>query len=224
MHEAVARYVHPVFRRGLELAQRSAAGGSIEVDREQTELEGLLFHEPADELASELAAIDRSEDAAAPGRPARTKPAIEDIRYLLICWLDDLFILSSSLADEWSESKLEVKLTGRNDRSATFWVHVREAERRHQTNVLEVAYLCVALGFRGELADDPERLTEWVERTRRKLASDQPQPAPAALSWTPVAHPLDGLKRFRRMAFLAALVALASIPIVALLLTSRFGR
>jgi type IV/VI secretion system ImpK/VasF family protein len=224
MHEAVARYVHAVFRRGLELAQRSVDGGPIEVDREQAELEGLLFHEPADELASELVAIDRPADVAAPGRPARTKPAIEDIRYLLICWLDDLFILSSSLADEWSESKLEVRLTGQNDRSAKFWVHVHEAERRHQINVLEVAYLCVALGFRGEMADDPERLAGWLEQTRRKIASNQPQPIPAALSWRSVAHPLYGLQRFRRMAFLAAVVALASIPIVTLVLTSRLGR
>jgi type IV/VI secretion system ImpK/VasF family protein len=224
MHEAIARYVHAVFHRGLELALRSAAGGPIEVDAEQAELEGLLFHEPPDELARELVAIDRFIDPAMARVGTKPTPAIEKIRYLLICWLDDLFILSSSLADEWSESKLEVRLTGQNDRSAKFWVHVHEAERRHQINVLEVAYVCVALGFRGEMADDPEQLAGWLERTRSKIASNQPQPIPAALSWKSVAHPLDGLERFRRMAFLAAVVALASIPIVTLVLTSRLGR
>jgi type IV/VI secretion system ImpK/VasF family protein len=224
MREAIARYVHPIFHLGLELARRTAEGSSIEVDVEQAELEAMLFQEPIDELARELVAIDRSVGTAKFGSRAKLKPAIDEIRYLLICWLDDIFILSSPLGAEWSESKLEVRLTGRNDRSSMFWVHAREAERQHRTDVLEVAHLCVALGFRGEMADDPDHLVEWRDRTKRKITADEPWPSPPALSWTSVAHPLYGLERFRRMAFVAAVVALASIPVFGLLLTVAFGR
>jgi type VI protein secretion system component VasF len=104
-----------------------------------------------------------------------------------------------------------------------FWAHAEAAERRHRADILEVAYLCVALGFRGEMADDPDRLAQWRERMLRKIAHDQPWPAPPALSWNAVAHPLDGLARSRRMAIVAAVVALLSIPVIALLLTSPFG-
>lgn len=223
MHPAIAHYVHPVFHRGLELARRSAAGDPLEVDLEQAELEGLLFREPVEELARELAAIDRAAGSPSSESRTRPKPALEEIRYLLICWLDDIFILSSPLGPEWSESKLEVRLTGRNDRSTSFWAHADAAERRHRTDILEVAYLCVALGFRGEMADHPEKLVHWRERTLRKIAEDRPWAGPPALSWTSVAHPLDGLARSRRIALATAVVALLSIPVIALLLTSPFG-
>src|SRR5690349_5935684 len=107
MHELIARFVHPVFHRGLALARRSAAGEALVIDDEQAELEALLYREPGEELAREFAASDRASAGPTGASQPGPRPAIEEIRYLLICWLDELFILSSPLGPEWSENKLE---------------------------------------------------------------------------------------------------------------------
>ena len=44
-----------------------------------------------------------------------------DIRYAMVCWIDELFILNSVWGTQWNEQKLEVDLFGTNDRAWKFW-------------------------------------------------------------------------------------------------------
>src|SRR5947209_13972033 len=98
-------------------------------------------------------------------RPAQT-PASEaapagrpflGVRYALACWLDELLILNSPWSAAWNERKLEAALYGTNDRAWKFWEQAELAAARPTTDALEGFFLCVVLGFRGELGLEPER-------------------------------------------------------------------
>ena len=48
-------------------------------------------------------------------------PAKDDLagvsRYLLACWLDELFVVDTALSRQWNENKLEMLMFGTNDRA-----------------------------------------------------------------------------------------------------------
>src|SRR5205823_4923639 len=102
-----------------------------------------------------------------------------EIRYALVCWLDELFVVDSPWGAAWNEHKLEVAMFGTNDRAWKFWEKARKAAGRSEVDVLEVYYLCVMLGFRGELRGEPEKLTAWAAVTRAQLEEAAKQ------AWTP---------------------------------------
>src|SRR5262249_62306200 len=105
----------------------------------------------------------------------RRDEAFLGIRYALVCWLDEIFILDSPWASEWNERKLEEGLYGTNDRAWKFWEQARKAEARPGTDALEVYYLCVVLGFRGDLRNAPERLAGWRNTIESRIAKGQGQ-------------------------------------------------
>ena len=227
MHESIARTVHPVLTYGLALKEQLRRGGSPVIATEQSALETLLtLHAPA----SGAEAHDRAEGDGAGGhaenRAGRAGERLQTIRYALVCWLDELFILDSAWETPWNERKLEVSLYGTNDRSWKFWETARRPETRTDGDVLEVLFLCVMLGFRGDLRDRPDELREWVEATRAQLAArdglDWPYPPE---SEPPIHVPaLHGRDQLRRVVFAGAAVVLASIPVVAFLLVRRLGQ
>jgi type IV/VI secretion system ImpK/VasF family protein len=268
MHEDIARFVHPVLERGLELRRRLEAGEALwskapdpivpeearsrgasaggdplpvslvlqeltdsnafipglptALEAEQAILEDLLCREP-DEPGRKTA---DDPDRPSPGLSGpRTRPmpkhSIEDIRYALTCWLDELFILSSPWDSEWTESKLEARLFGSNDRAWRFWERAYAVELQPRSDALEVFYLCVSLGFRGDLAERPEELRVWLDRALRRIEDLEPEPVPAALEPPCDVPPLHGRSRFRSMLLVAGIVALASIPALALNLLAR---
>src|SRR4051812_7827290 len=130
MREETAGLVHGVFRYGLGLKDRLARGESPALATEQAMLLRLLGGGP---------------DAKWPTDPT----VAADLRYALVCWLDELFVDESDWGARWNERKLEVALFGTNDRAWRFWEQARQTATRNDPDALEVYYLCLQLGFRG---------------------------------------------------------------------------
>src|SRR5688572_17908469 len=71
------------------------------------------------------------------------------LRYAVVSWIDELFIIDSPWRDEWSPNALEPALYGTRSRAHDFWEQARMASSRSDRNALEVFHLCLLLGFRG---------------------------------------------------------------------------
>lgn len=209
MREETAAIVHGVLGYGLDLRDRLARGETPAQATEQAMLLRLLEGGP---------------DARWPADPA----VAEDLRYALVCWLDEMFVTDNDWGTRWNERKLEVALFGTNDRAWKFWDRARQAATRNDPDALEVFYLCVHLGFRGELRGDQERLAAWSSVARSQI--DQ---APGR-AWTPPPEldpptriaPLKGREQFQKMALRAAVMLLLLIPVTAffVVLLARQGR
>ena len=160
MRQEIANLVHPILAAGLRLQQRLARGESPSFEAEQATLVGLLTgagRRPADfegDLHGERSGVEREPDG--------QKDAFLGARYALICWLDEMFVLDSPWSERWNEHKLEIRLCATNDRAWRFWDQARLASGRPGVDALEVFFLCVMLGFSGELGEDPQRLAEWA--------------------------------------------------------------
>lgn len=225
MHEAIAALVHPILARGLELKGRLDRGETPAFATEQAILEGLLTAG----LAEQNQAADPDEEPrtiSLKGAVRRSAERLMTVRYALACWLDELFILESSWETRWNERKMEVTLNGTNDRAWRFWELARRPETRLDRDLLETFYLCVMLGFRGELRERPAELQDWVASSRAQLTKIQ------GMEWTPPPElnpptrvpPLGGGERLRKMVVAGALVFLLLTPVVAFFLINQLGR
>jgi type VI secretion system protein ImpK len=216
MQEQIANLVHPVFNHGLRVRERLDRGESPDLDTEQAALKGLLLSDlearrwpdfGGDNLDGRSLSSSRISD---PTR--RSADTFLGIRYALVCWLDELFI-DSPWGRTWNEQKLETQLYGTNIRAELFWEQARRAEARPGSDALEVYFLCVMLGFRGELRDQPERLQAWVGTAQTRIARSQGKeltlpPEHEPLTFVPPRH---GLERLQRMVLVATVTMLALI-------------
>ncbi len=203
MHEEIADLVYPVLREGLDLKERLDRGAAPDLDSAQRRMNQLLRREAE----------------------ARQWPAFGGtgeflgVRYALACWLDELFSEhASDWGRQWNNSKRETALYGSNDRSWKFWEQAQLAEARAEKDALESFYLCVMLGFRGQLADQPDQLRQWREAIERQLGAGQAQawPGPPALPPpAPNVPPLRGWERFRRV--VGAFLVTAGLALLALM-------
>jgi type VI secretion system protein ImpK len=101
---------------------------------------------------------------------------------------------------DWNDRKVENLLFGTNDRAWLFWEQVRLAEAQPTTDPLELYFLCVALGFRGEFHDQPEEPRKWVSATRKHLREVRAPELSLPASRAPRTNlpPLRGRQRFLR--------------------------
>jgi type VI secretion system protein ImpK len=230
MQAQIAQLVHPVLSYGVELKARLDRGEQPDLNTEQAELKDRLLSEyearrwpefggepPRDRgtLRASQAADARSDDT---GR-------FVGIRYALVCWLDELFTCHSPWAADWNEHKLEVELYGSNDRAWRFWEQARLAQSRPGGDALEAFYLCVALGFRGELRDEPDKLQTWTNHAKARLGKVEEPVFPLASPGEPPTRvpPLHGRERLQRMVLCGWLALLAIIPIAAYCVVGRWG-
>lgn len=156
MTDAFADLVMPIFGDVLELRKRLARGEPRTLDDVMRQVQTLM-----DEA----------------GRRAVTDPAasrsFDDARFGLVAWIDEVLTESEwghSVGWGSEEHVLEWLTFHSRDRAWRFYEHAEEAESRGSIDALEVYLLAVSLGFRGELARDPGRMTEWVERVYGRIA------------------------------------------------------
>lgn len=230
MREEIADLVHPVIYRGVYLKRQLDRGESPVLDTEHAVLKGFLL--------TDIEAR-RWVDFGGEGGPdflQRGETSTEvvgrssinyflGVRYALACWLDEIFILDSPWESRWNERKLEAALYGTNDRAWKFWEQASLAESRPGTDALEVFFLCVMLGFRGELRDDPARLQQWVTATRARIAKSQRRswPYPPEIDPPTYVPPLRGKDRLRRMIVIGGTVLLFIIPIIVFVVMDQLG-
>ena len=213
MQDVIGNLVHPVFAYGLDLKNRLERGDSPTIEIEQAALKGLLLSEIE---SRRFAAYGGDLDAKVDGPRGPGGQAFLGIRYALTCWLDELFILDSAWSSAWNERKLEVAFYGTNDRAWKFWEQARIAEGRAGNDALEVFFLCVILGFRGELREEPERLQAWAAASRTQVARGYGQEwnYPAQLEPPSDVPPLQGLERLQRVARVAMVALLVLVPVL----------
>jgi type VI secretion system protein ImpK len=207
MREPIANVVYPVLLHGLRLRERLDAGDQPDLDLEQSALKGLLG--PAAE-ARPWAGLGGGPRDPGANLSVSGPWAPPDYLYALVCWLDEIFIDDSPWGKRWQNQLLEWALYRSREAAHKFWELARRAEARSGRDELEVYYLCVMLGFRGDLRDDPARLRAWRNAVETRLKQnlgaewtappgrDPPDPAPAR----------RGRERFQRMILTAVAVLL----------------
>lgn len=228
MREELAELVHPVFTYGLRLLERVRKNERVDLDTEQAALKGLLLTDMESRRHADFGGeggLDGANVMASRGETTRRgMDSFLGIRYALVCWLDEIFILDSPWSRSWNEQKLETALYGTNLRAEWFWQQARLAESRPGTDALEVFFLCVMLGFRGELREDPAKLQQWVLNTQARVVRQQGQEWPAPPEHDPPTNvpPRQGREQFERMVLLVAVAILVLIPFLTIFLTNLF--
>lgn len=221
MQDNVTNLVDRVLTQGLDLHQRINDGYEPDLDTEQAIIKDLLLvdADPAATAHDGLApaAAGPLADASTGQNGRNPKERFLGVRYALVCWLDELFTCDSPWASKWNEQKLEVELYGTNDRAWKFWEQARYAQARPTNEALEAFYLCVMLGFRGKLRDQPEELHTWIANAKHRLGTVEPKSWPLAEKFEVPTYipPLRGHQRLRRMVMAGWMVALCLIPFAA---------
>ena len=90
-------------------------------------------------------------------------------------------------------------------------------------DALEVFFLTVMLGFRGDLRDDREKLRSWAEMAGKRIAREQGKEwqGPAELDPVTNVPPLRGRERLQRMVLVAAGFVLFLIPLLAIYIVNK---
>jgi len=229
VREAIANLVYPVLGHGLRLKERLDAGEVPSIDVEQAALRTMLLTEVEARGEPDFGGEAPRPVQVASESGALTLPegrAFLGVRYALACWLDELLILHSSWSAAWNERKLEAALYGTNDRAWKFWDQAELAAARPTVDALEGFFLCVVLGFRGELGLEPERFATWFRATQARLARGPMQPWQAPPELDPPTHvpPLRARDRLHRLVVTGGLVLLCLVPVAALLAVLQLGR
>lgn len=225
MREEIASLVYPVIGHGLAVKERLARGETLSLDSEQSALAGLLLTDMEARRWTDYGGERLASDSHKPPVPGDVPEADEflGVRYALVCWLDEIFVLDSPWELQWNEQKLEAALYGTNDRAWKFWDQARRAESRPGTDALEVFFLCVMLGFRGAYREEPARLREWLEATRARVERGR------QVTWTPPpeldppanAPPLRGQESMQSMLLFCGVTILLLIPVITFLVVVR---
>jgi hypothetical protein len=157
------------------------------------------------------------------GPPGRWGEHFLGVRYLLVCWLDEIMV-ASPYGEHWNNSKLETALYGTNDRAESFWEQARRAEGRVGSDASEVSFLCVMLGFRGMLRGQPEQLQKWVGAVQARIAKGQGADCPIPPEQDPPINvpPRRGRERLQRLVLLWGAVLLALVPAEVFLAVRQF--
>lgn len=213
MRPELMQQVYPFFVKALELAQQlRQSPNQLNLQTEQTALVNLLGSE-----------FELQRLAPASNSVGSQAKQFLGVRYALVCWVDELFIVDSPWSQLWNERKLEATIYRTNDRAWRFWDQAQMAMTQESNDALEVFYLCVMLGFRGEYREHSDLLNVWLTTARRRLIPangvqwQQPigqEPPSGALA-------LRGANRFTMMVVLACGLLLLSIPLVTFWLINR---
>ncbi|MGF1581085.1 MAG: DotU family type IV/VI secretion system protein [Gemmataceae bacterium] len=210
MNLQVREAVYAVLNRGLDLKDwLEDAPGSLSLPKEQQTLRHLLQAVP---------------DTREPERESQT--AFLGLRYPLVCWLDEIFITDSPWAEDWKESALEWSLFQDQNRHWRFWKQQKLVEDRADFEALEVFFLCVVLGFRGEVGEDRKRLDEKVVAMKSALGGQGRWPGLGQHEQPPETFvpPLYGHERKQLMLFLAGVSAIIFVCVGVFLAVATFGK
>jgi type VI secretion system protein ImpK len=203
MQEELTDLVHSVLHHGIQLKKRLMRGETLILENEQAILKRMLLTETDAQRWPDY------------GGDPTTR--FLGIRYVLACWLDELFLVDSPWDSRWNEVKLELALYGTNDRAWRFWEQARLAETRQGTDAISAFFLCVMLGFRGEMGEHPDQLQAWVEGCRKKLTRGDGAQWVRPPEITPITNvpPLRGRDSLRRMVLSGGVLLLILVPLLA---------
>jgi type IV/VI secretion system ImpK/VasF family protein len=219
MQPEIANVVHAVLGHGLHLKQLADDRVAFDLDQEQAGLKKLLLSDAEAQRLTEYGGEMGADTARglARGQPPAARRWGEQflgVRYLLVCWLDEIMV-DSPCGQQWNERKLETALYGTNDRAEAFWEQARRAEGRVGTDASEVCHLCVMLGFRGMLRGQPEQLQRWIATVRARIARGREEECPLPPEVEPRINvpPRRGRQRLQRLVLAWSVLLLLLIPV-----------
>lgn len=170
MRDEVAELVYPIFRYGLDVKEQLDASERVDMQKTQLDLTRLLADKRWNRVDGESSVLGTSAFVSrSPGGAARGTSSFLGVRYALVCWLDELFILDSPWGQDWRDHALELARFNSTEAAWRFWEQAQRAEAQPGSDALEVYYLCVMLGFRGDYRDKPNDLQAWVERVQPQI-------------------------------------------------------
>lgn len=231
MQDELANLVYPILSFGLRIKDRLDRGDDLELEREQGQLKGMLLTETEARRWFDFggdaipANLGNGGGVGMEGLPLGSELFL-GIRFALVCWLDELFILDSPWSTAWNERKLEAALYGSNDRAWRFWEQAQRAEKRPTSDALEAYYLCVMLGFRGEYIEDPIRLDNWVNTARAHINRGLAQnwPYPPELEPPTNVPPRRGRDMLENMVVRGGVLLLILVPLLVAFLIQQLGQ
>ncbi|MDX2035601.1 MAG: DotU family type IV/VI secretion system protein [Isosphaeraceae bacterium] len=183
MKSSLANLVYPILSYGLDLKERLDRGEPLELGHEQQQLLHRL--QPADAMhVPEFIG----------------QGSFLGVKYALVCWLDEIFIMDSPWTRSWNEQSLETQLFETRDRYWKFWDQY-EMAKPMGTDVVEAFYQCVMLGFRGRYLDSPEDLRTRMDDAKARVVKSLSQAwnPPPGLNVSTEVPPLRGRERLQRM-------------------------
>ena len=220
MQAVIADLVHPIFQLGIALRARLEAKEPVDWVQERTAIKELLAGLNADDSLNIDGPDENAFDLAMPndaderGRLTRTT-----VRYALTAWLDEFISHYSSWGQRWRDATLEAELYGSRTRGGKFWDEARYAQTRGDRNALEVMYLCVMLGLRGDWRAKPTQVADWTQRTRAFLEqSAEKWTMPASLEPSAREATLPGDWPYRGMVFSLLMAAALVAPMILMVL------
>jgi type VI secretion system protein ImpK len=228
MRDEIADLVFPVFRQGLRLRRRllSRQAAKLDWQREQKEILSLLQAVPkAPDALADYVGDHLHGGELRSGYSSSRYEHFLGIRYALACWIDEIMIQRDlPWNDIWNENKIEQQIYGDNLRAVYFWKQARRAEVQPSRDPLEVYYLCVVLGFRGELAEHPDKVATWRDQAEAQITEENAWTPPQERKVKPRVPLLTGSQRKQRMLLAATATALVFIPLAVFSLVAFFSQ
>ena len=183
-NQVLASQVHEIFSRGLDLHERLERGDAPDFFTEHDAIRKLLWGEGEAAANPEYAGAIGIGASASGASNFDPNSAFLGARYALACWLDELFVLNTPHApdwsDQWKERMMEVEVVGSGSGEAAwrFWQQAKRASTRPGTDALEVYLWCVMLGFRGDPESEGIDPLKWADSTRKHLIQSRNQRFP----------------------------------------------
>jgi type VI secretion system protein ImpK len=215
MRKEIADLVFPVLRKAIEIKEGLRSNPNAwQFSECQKSLLELVRKPIPDDLRSDVLGDQRSIDSSV----STARLGFLGIHYALACWLDEIFISDSPWRREWTENKVETTLFGILERATEFWRQEQRAQNRPTRDALEIYYLCVMLGFRGEMADRPSELTAWRESVESQITG-KIYSSPPGPNITPNVRRLKGAAVMQKWFMIATVIGLLFIPLLIILVT-----
>ncbi len=160
MSNKVIRFAEPFFLKVLHLLDQTDPPDSQQFRRLQQDLK------------ADLGEIERSVIG---GQTNLTAGEWDVVKRVLVYWADE--VLTFQLAG-WKDYTLEQEFYSEQNRAWKFYVEAENAISTGNSEVLELFYLAVVLGFEGDIAD------AFKEELRREMPGGHQDPAKARVHWT----------------------------------------
>lgn len=197
-----ARAVDPVIVHVLELLDRIGrqAAGSVREERDQV--------------------LQKVRDAEAQLGSSEGWPWA---KYALAAWIDEVLVAAPwPERKEWANNTLEFDFFKTQDRATDFFLKAKEADKLPTSDVSEVYYVCVLLGFRGLYGSDPNEalfladrfhlphsIEEWTRSMSRRIKLLQTAEVPHSVAEIEGAPPLTG--KFMLVGAVLLLILMSSV-------------
>jgi type VI protein secretion system component VasF len=168
-----ARLVDPIFQAVLDVVGRLERGADVDLLGEKSEIQHRL---------------EAAEKSTAEPSSRVSRESFELAKRGLVYWIDEVL---TDAATAWKDISLEFDDYGEKNRAFKFYVEGELKARHAVADVVEVWYLCLALGFKGDIrdafrnhlnrdlpggsADAAEARRAWARELARRIRPDQPR-------------------------------------------------